>query len=156
MKQLPRIALAIGILAPTGLHADAVVSAIKGGVLVSRGTGFERTTAPTNLKTGDRVTVTEGNSARVVYQDYCSVDVRPGAIHIVGAVSPCVAAQAAASAQGCKIAREGDDGKLSNCPAASSKSPDLSGAARVVGVVGQVVISPLPEGQEGGSAETKP
>ena len=84
------IALLMGM---TAAHADATVSPTDGGVLLFKGKGFVRTTAPTALKVGDRAMVAQGNRAKVSYSDGCAVDLLPGAVHIVGPVSPCARAQ---------------------------------------------------------------
>lgn len=79
------------LLASVSAFAQARVEPSLGGFLVSRGEGFTRTTRSVQLGVGDRVAVSQGNRARITYPDGCSVDVVPGAVQIIGVVSPCVA-----------------------------------------------------------------
>ena len=77
----------------TAARADATLTPMEGGVLVSKGQGFVRMTQPTTLKLGDRAMVAQGSRGKISFPDGCAVDLRPGAVQIVGPVSPCARAQ---------------------------------------------------------------
>jgi hypothetical protein len=110
-------ALLASTLASTAAYADAIVSATSGGFLVSQGHGFTRATEPTKLKAGDKVMVTQGNGANITYPDSCTVDVRPGAVHIVGPVSPCAMGQAPIDlTDRCRRARDEEERRRLRCP----------------------------------------
>ena len=114
---LQAFALFVSVLMPTASFAEATVNATSGGFLVFQGHGFVRSTQPTRLQTGDKVAVTEGNGAVVTYPDRCTVDVRPGKVHIVGPVSPCAYGQGAdPNGERCRRARSDEERRRLQCP----------------------------------------
>lgn len=129
------IALLASTLASSAALADATVTATSGGFLVSQGHGFTRTTQTTRLKTGDKVTVTEGNGATLTYSDSCKVDVRPGYVFIIGPVSPCALGQGANDPrERCLQARTDEERLRLRCPPGTA-GQDYGGYALAAGAV---------------------
>jgi len=87
MRGLPPLALVCGLLASASAWATYVVPS--GDVAVSHGEGFGQVTTNTDVTFGDSVIASPGGSAKIVYDDGCTVDVKPGQIVNVQATSPC-------------------------------------------------------------------
>jgi hypothetical protein len=69
---------------------SAVLEALQGGVLVSRGgSSYQLVDRPTQLRAGDSVLANPGGSARVVFENGCAVDIQPGMVFTVGEAPPC-------------------------------------------------------------------
>lgn len=76
----------------------AVLDAIQGGVLVSRGGGaYQTVSQPTPLRVGDSVLANPGSGARVVFENGCAIEIEPGMVFTVGEAPPCDAADAASA-----------------------------------------------------------
>jgi len=68
------------------------VDPLQGEVTINRGDGVFRPVIGTlEGDIGDSVMVRPGGTARVVYDDGCTVDVNPGDIHTITGLSPCKA-----------------------------------------------------------------
>jgi hypothetical protein len=67
----------------------ATVAPVQGKVSINRGSGYEPMSGPTQAKVGDTVMASMGGSARVVYNDRCSVAVKPGRIVTIAPEPPC-------------------------------------------------------------------
>ena len=67
----------------------ATVASVQGKVSISRGSGYEPVSGPTQVNVGDTVMASPGGSARVVYNDQCSVAVKPGRIVAIAPEPPC-------------------------------------------------------------------
>jgi len=67
----------------------ATVASVQGKVSISRGSGYEPVSGPTQVNVGDTVLASPGGSARVVYNDQCSVAVKPGRIVAIAPEPPC-------------------------------------------------------------------
>ena len=80
--------LAVSIASPS---SAAMLEAIAGQVSVNRGSGFQPVSGVVNVEAGDAVMVSPGGSARVIYADGCPINVSPGSVTRVAAVSPCQA-----------------------------------------------------------------
>ena len=84
--------LGAGVIA-VGLFASAaeaaMVTDIRGDVLVNRGVGFAPVKEPVELAPGDLVLAGSGGSARVHFSKDCEITVRPGQIVRVTVASPC-------------------------------------------------------------------
>jgi hypothetical protein len=85
-------ALSIGcaVLAASPTWA-AVVQPGSGNLTINQGQGFKPVTSASNANVGDSVMVGPGGSATVVYEDGCKVNVQPGAVTTIAALSPCAA-----------------------------------------------------------------
>lgn len=86
------ILLAGSILATPALGAS--VQSIQGEISINRGDGFRAVTAPIQTRAGDLVRASRDSHAKVVYEDGCVVEVRPGRVVRVSAISPCKAGYA--------------------------------------------------------------
>lgn len=76
----------------------AVLDAIQGGVLVSRGGGaYQTVSQPTPLRVGDSVLANPGSGARVVFENGCAIEIEPGMVFTVGEAPPCDAADTASA-----------------------------------------------------------
>jgi hypothetical protein len=111
-------ALALGC---TVLAASPAWSAVLepgfGDLTINHGQGFKPVTSAANANVGDSVMVGPGGSATIVYEDGCKVDVRPGAVMTIAALSPCASGSNAQGPPnsyypGCKI---GPDGRPYDC-----------------------------------------
>lgn len=86
-----KVFVAIGLVAsviascPAGA---ATIENIAGGVKVNRGSGFSAQTSPTDLAPGDRIMVSKGGSAHLLYADGCRMKLAQG-VTTVPAASPC-------------------------------------------------------------------
>src|SRR6202035_2755374 len=70
---------------------SATVQPAQGVVLVNTGNGFKQVKKSVKAKVGDSVMVSPDGAAKVAYADGCTVDVRPGAVMTIAALSPCTA-----------------------------------------------------------------
>ena len=101
--------------AVSAARADATLTPVEGGVLVSKGQGFSRVTQVTALKTGDRAMVAQGSRGKITFPDGCAVDLRPGSVQIVGPVSPCARAQGGNQGRDCVTARNPEERTALGC-----------------------------------------
>lgn len=60
-----------------------------GDVLINHGAGFEHVSGPTNAGVGNSVMVSPGGSAQVVYDDQCTVPIKPGQLVTIAQEAPC-------------------------------------------------------------------
>ena len=60
--------------------AGATVQAVKPGVSINRGQGYQVVAAAVNATPGDQVMAGPSGQGRIVYPDGCAVDVYPGAV----------------------------------------------------------------------------
>lgn len=67
----------------------ATIQPIKGDLAINQGQGFHKIDTATEVKVGDTVMVSPGGSAVVFYPDGCKVRLRPGAVMVIRARSPC-------------------------------------------------------------------
>ncbi len=74
-------------LCPSALAAT--VKPVQGEVLVNRGNGYEYVRGTSQASVGDIVMARPGGSAQVVYNDKCSVTVRPGQVVTIASEPPC-------------------------------------------------------------------
>ena len=108
------IAIGCAVLAASPSWA-AVVQPGFGDLTLNQGNGFKPVTGAANANVGDSVMVGPGGGATIVYEDGCKVDVRPGAVMTIAALSPCASgsnAQGPPYYPGCKI---GPDGRPYDC-----------------------------------------
>lgn len=89
MRHIRASALAILSIFVCSAVGAATVQPLKGDVLVNRGNGYERVLGSSQAGVGDSVMARPGGSARVVYNDECSVTVRPGHVVAIAPVAPC-------------------------------------------------------------------
>lgn len=83
-------ALCIGCLLLAGSAASAAtIAPVKGDVSVNQGQGFKKLDAAFEAKVGDAVMVSPGGSAKVSYADGCTIELKPGAVMVIAALSPC-------------------------------------------------------------------
>jgi hypothetical protein len=68
----------------------------QGALSVNQGQGFAPVNSRVDANAGDSVMVGPGGSATVVYDDGCKVDVQPGTVATVAAISPCASGSYAA------------------------------------------------------------
>jgi len=89
MRGLPG-ALCIGCLLLAGSAASAAtIQPVKGDISVNQGQGFKKLDAAFEAKVGDAVMVSPGGSAKVSYADGCAIELKPGAVMVIAALSPC-------------------------------------------------------------------
>jgi hypothetical protein len=67
----------------------ATVAPVKGDVSVNQGQGFKKLGSSFEAKVGDAVMVSPGGSAKVSYSDGCVIELKPGAVMAITALSPC-------------------------------------------------------------------
>jgi hypothetical protein len=67
----------------------ATIAPVKGDVSINQGQGFKKLNAAFEAKVGDAVMVSPGGSAKVSYADGCAIEVKPGAVMVIAALSPC-------------------------------------------------------------------
>lgn len=68
----------------------ATIDSIQGGVMLSRsGAPYQFVNQPTRITAGDSILANPNGSARVVFEQGCSVDVRPGMVFTVPSIAPC-------------------------------------------------------------------
>jgi len=83
-------ALCIGCLLLAGSAASAAtIQPVKGDISVNQGQGFKKLDAAFEAKVGDAVMVSPGGSAKVSYADGCAIELKPGAVMVIAALSPC-------------------------------------------------------------------
>jgi len=84
-------ALAIAILSVFLCPAvfAATLTSVQGPVSVNDGSGYEPVSGPTQLNVGDTVMARPDGSAWVIYDDMCSVPVKPGHVVIIAPEPPC-------------------------------------------------------------------
>lgn len=68
---------------------SATVNPSEGVVLVNRGKGFTQIKQPVRLRVGNSVMVGPDGSALIAYKDGCTVNVKPGTVKTIDAISPC-------------------------------------------------------------------
>jgi hypothetical protein len=73
------------------------VDPAKGVVLVNRGHGFVQISKPVKLKVGNAVMVGPDGGAIITYADGCPVNVIPGTVETIAALSPCASGASAAA-----------------------------------------------------------
>jgi hypothetical protein len=91
MARLPAaIALGLGVLLSWPSVA-ATVEPIQGDVSINQGDGVFRPILVGRLRAtiGDAIMVRPGGRARIVYEDSCVVEVKPGVIATITGKSPC-------------------------------------------------------------------
>ncbi len=76
------------LLAATACRA-ATVEPLHGQISINQGQGFHQIDGAAELKAGDSVIVSPGGTATVSYADGCNVDLKPGAVMVIAALSPC-------------------------------------------------------------------
>jgi hypothetical protein len=95
------VALAFGFAVLTGSSSWAATGATvvpsQGTVLVNKGSGFNQIKKPVKLRVGNSVMVGPEGSALVAYGDGCQVNVKPGAVTTIAALSPCASGASAES-----------------------------------------------------------
>ena len=67
----------------------ATVKPVSGDVLINRGNGYEQVRGTSEVKVGATVMARPGGSAQVVYNDKCSLTVRPGQVVTIASEPPC-------------------------------------------------------------------
>ena len=67
----------------------ATLDGIEGTVLVNRGSGYLAVDYATQLQTGDSVVAKPGGRGQIIYEEGCTVTVRPGSVVSVGSQSTC-------------------------------------------------------------------
>lgn len=73
-----------------GLPASAAtIQSVEGQASINSGTGFKKVKSGTQANVGDRVMVSPGGSAVLMYSDGCEVKVQPDSVTTVSAQSPC-------------------------------------------------------------------
>lgn len=83
-------ALCIGCAFLAGSAAwAATIEPVNGDVSVNQGQGFKKLDAAFEAKVGDAVMVSPGGSAKVSYADGCAIALKPGAVMVIAALSPC-------------------------------------------------------------------
>jgi hypothetical protein len=80
--------IGLGLFVATACSA-ATVEPEQGVLSVNQGQGFEQVNGPTQVNTGDTIMVGPNGSALVFYPDGCKVNVQPGQVVTITAVSPC-------------------------------------------------------------------
>lgn len=85
-----------------GFSAQATtLDSIQGGILVSRGgSGYQMVSGPTTLRVGDSVLANPGGAARVVFDNGCTVSIRPGMVFTVADAPTCESGASNASGSG--------------------------------------------------------
>lgn len=85
---LAALCFGCSLLAATACRA-ATIQSIQGEVSVNQGQGFHQINGAVEVKAGDSVMVSPGGSATVSYEDGCNVELHPGAVMVIAALSPC-------------------------------------------------------------------
>lgn len=67
----------------------ATVDPSRGVVLINRGKGFTEIKRPVKLRVGNAVMVGPDGGAVIAYNDGCTVNVKPGTVKSIDAISPC-------------------------------------------------------------------
>jgi hypothetical protein len=76
------------LLAATACRA-ATVQPLQGQISINQGQGFHQIDGTAELKAGDSVIVSPGGTATVSYPDGCNIGLKPGAVMVIAALSPC-------------------------------------------------------------------
>lgn len=83
-------ALCIGCSFLAGSAAwAATIEPVTGEVSLNQGQGFKKLDSALEAKVGDAVMVSPGGSAKVSYADGCTIGLKPGAVMVIAALSPC-------------------------------------------------------------------
>jgi hypothetical protein len=82
------VTLLAGLLLSSAAFA-ATLQPLQGEVLINHGAGYQSVTQQTVAAVGDSVMVNKDGSAQIVYNEQCSVAVRPGNVVTVAAEPPC-------------------------------------------------------------------
>lgn len=83
-------ALCIGCSFLAGSAAwAATIEPVNGDVSVNQGQGFKKLDSAFEAKVGDAVMVSPGGAAKVSYADGCAIALKPGAVMVIAALSPC-------------------------------------------------------------------
>lgn len=83
-------ALCIGCSFLAGSAAwAATIEPVNGEVSVNQGQGFKKLDSAFEAMVGDAVMVSPGGSAKVSYADGCTIGLKPGAVMVIAALSPC-------------------------------------------------------------------
>ena len=89
-RNFARTAGAIAGLSALGIaNAAPMAESLGGTVRVNQGSGFTVLQGTTAVKPGDTIMADPKGNGRLVYNDGCSINVKPGAIVTVAEVSPC-------------------------------------------------------------------
>lgn len=119
----------------------------QGTLSINQGQGFQPIDSRIDTNVGDSVMIAPGGSATVVYDDGCTVDVQPGAVTTIAALSPC----AAGSYDADMVVKAPPLAGAAGAPAAAPPSPFAVdpgtvvvgvGLAAVVGFIVYEAISP--------------
>ena len=78
----------------------ATIEPVQGNLSVNQGQGFQRVNTRVDANVGDSVMVGPGGSANVVYSDGCTVNVQPGSVVSISALSPCASGSLAQDSDG--------------------------------------------------------
>lgn len=122
---LTGLSIGCSLLAGTAASAATVVP-VNGEVSVNQGKGFEKLTTAFEAKAGDAVMVSPGGSAKVAYPDGCAVQLNPGAVMVIAALSPCASGS---------TAQEGDQNNNDNNDNKIGTALAVGGAAGAAGFV---------------------
>lgn len=76
---------------------NATVNPSHGDVLINRGKGFSEIKRPVKASPGNSVMVGPNSSAVIAYNDGCTVNIEPGTVKTVAALSPCASGSTAAT-----------------------------------------------------------
>jgi hypothetical protein len=91
MRLLAFATLGVGVLTTTPSFA-ATVEPLHGQVSINRGDGiFRPISSALQATIGDLIIVSPNGSARIIYPDGCAVEVKPGEVVPIMALSPCKA-----------------------------------------------------------------
>jgi hypothetical protein len=126
------LATVVATLTATAAQA-ALLTGVEGQVSVNRGNGFERVTAPTDVKPGDRVMVGPAGNAKIVYNEACTARIQASTVIVVAKTVPCQLSALDAAAHGTDTAGPGAGvGGLGNGL--------LIGGALIAGGVGLAIL----------------
>jgi hypothetical protein len=95
------VAAIFAIVSPsfTSPSFATTIVAIEGVPQVNSGNGFRPVASETAVAPGDKVMVSPGGSAEIVYNEKCKIYVAPGQVAVVAAASPCVYLKAPVKAE---------------------------------------------------------
>jgi hypothetical protein len=80
-----------GVALLSGSAWAATLEPTEGALAVNQGGGFRPVKTRIDANVGDSVMVAPGGSATLVYDDGCKVEVQPGSVTTIAALSPCAA-----------------------------------------------------------------
>ncbi len=89
------LAVLFAVSTPFPAMADVRVDAISGTILINRGTGYAPIDQPRVAYAGEMLMARRGGSARLVYEDGCTVPVEANTVVVVQDRSPCASANPA-------------------------------------------------------------